>query len=557
MGTKNFDNALDLITFSRTSRGTALRRVGYGDELVTNGTFDTDISGWTLGADATASVSSGIVTVTNSSYITQSLYQEFPTEIGAFYEITATALSSNLASSFVIANKGGFTWSASGGTRQDVISGHANTTKTITYAATTNSIRITLLAYNNVGGYAEFDNISVKEVIFDRATDPLVLFNHPAEIPRIEYDAAGAVKGLLIEEARTNLLTYSQDFTDASWLKTNGDAFTYNFATAPDGALTATRFNPIFEPDPGGAAKTFRLYTGVNSTIGDVVSFSVYVKPIVATSNLEGPRDVYLVLYADQSQGASFLNLNTLEVTADADHTALVTDEGSGWYRFSISYTCAASDPVNNHFINFSNRSSSQISFDPYPDGNEDVYFWGAQVEAGSFPTSYIPTSGSTVTRAADIASIPVTDFGYNQKAGTVVVEFDSNGSAGADYPRVFALSNTSGTDLTRFLINPTNTTTVAVIKSGSGVALTGWSGSISENVVETVAVAIKKDSFAASLSGAATQTDTSGDMPAAANHLAIGTQSNFANNYLNGHIKSIQYYPRRLSNAQLQELTT
>ena len=550
MGTKNFDNALDLITFSRTSGGTALRRVGYGSELVTNGTFDTDTTGWTASISASLSVASGTLRITNTGgygFATQSI----STNSGSVYRITFDHVGRTATSARV------FIGTASNAANILSITPSIGSQSAI-FVAQSGATYFDFVSFDaDVGDYVDFDNISVKEVIFDRATDPLVLFNHPPEIPRIDYNADGTVKGLLIEEARTNLLTYSQDFTDASWLKTNGDAFTYNFATAPDGALTATRFNPIFEPDPGGAAKTFRLYTGVNSTIGDVVSFSVYVKPIVATSNLEGPRDVYLVLYADQSQGASFLNLNTLEVTADADHTALVTDEGSGWYRFSISYTCAASDPVNNHFINFSNRSSSQISFDPYPDGNEDVYFWGAQVEAGSFPTSYIPTSGSTVTRAADIASIPVTDFGYNQKAGTVVVEFDSNGSAGADYPRVFALSNTSGTDLTRFLINPTNTTTVAVIKSGSGVALTGWSGSISENVVETVAVAIKKDSFAASLSGAATQTDTSGDMPAAANHLAIGTQSNFANNYLNGHIKSIQYYPRRLSNAQLQELTT
>ena len=179
------------------------------------------------------------------------------------------------------------------------------------------------------------------------------------------------------------------------------------------------------------------------------------------------------------------------------------------------------------------------------------------QVEQGSFPTSYIKTEGSQVTRAADICSIDTDQFGYNQKEGTVVVEFDSNGSDGADYPRVFSLSNSAGTDLSRFLINPLNTTTVSVIKSSVGVALTGWSGSISPNAAEKVAVSMKKDSFAASLSGASSQTDTSGDMPAAADLLSIGTQRDLANNYLNGHIKSIDYYPRRLTNEQLQELTS
>jgi hypothetical protein len=61
------------------------------------------------------------------------------------------------------------------------------------------------------------DNISVKEVIFDRATDPLVLFNHPTNVPRIEYDANGNRRGLLIEEARTNLVPYSEDLSNAAW----------------------------------------------------------------------------------------------------------------------------------------------------------------------------------------------------------------------------------------------------------------------------------------------------------------------------------------------------
>ena len=182
-----------------------------------------------------------------------------------------------------------------------------------------------------------------------------------------------------------------------------------------------------------------------------------------------------------------------------------------------------------------------------------------AQLEAGSFPTSYIPNTADsgTVTRSPDIASIPVSAFGYNQEAGTVVVDFDSNGSDGADYPRIFSLTNTAGTDLVRFLINPTNTTTVAVIENSLGVALNGWSGSISPNTSERIAVSMKKDSFTASLSGASTQTDTAGNMPAAADKLAIGTQANLGNNYLNGHIKSLSYFPRRLTNAQLQELTS
>jgi hypothetical protein len=182
-----------------------------------------------------------------------------------------------------------------------------------------------------------------------------------------------------------------------------------------------------------------------------------------------------------------------------------------------------------------------------------------AQLEAGVFETSYIPNTADsgTVTRSPDIASIPVSAFGYNQQAGTVVVEFDSNGSNGSDFPRIFSLTNTTKRDLVRFLINPGNTTAVTVKANNVFVGLDGWSGTISPNAKATIAVAIKEDDFAASLSGASTRTDTSGNMPAAADFLAIGTQKELSGRFLNGHIKSLKYYPRRLTDAQLQELTS
>ena len=546
MGTKNFDNALDLITFSRTSRGTALRRVGYGDELVTNGTFDTDISGWTLGADATASVSSGIVTVTNSSYITQSLYQEFPTEIGAFYEITATALSSNLASSFVIANKGGFTWSASGGTRQDVISGHANTTKTITYAATTNSIRITLLAYNNVGGYAEFDNISVKEVIFDRATDPLVLFNHPAEIPRIEYDAAGAVKGLLIEEARTNLLTYSQDFTNVYWTKGGDAAALVVDAIGPDGETSAVT---LVDNSTGGSGTNLNVLRSVIVATSTAYTLSVFVK----SSGLNWINITIASFTTPGTSRAYFDTANGVIGSVDAGFSdSTIENYGNGWYRCSVTFTTDVSDTVGQIYIAAASADGN-VSVDL--DGTSSILIYGAQFEAGSFPTSYIPTSGNTVTRAADVASISVSAFGYNQGVGSLVVEANPIPVGSGFGAKIIVDISNGGVDSQISLINENSDRCRLILDPEAttndvDITVVGAEGSL------MYAAAWKLNSTNAAHGGILGAEDTSNVPIKNATQVTLSSDAN-GNGKFSGHIKSIQYYPRRLSNAQLQELTS
>jgi len=171
-----------------------------------------------------------------------------------------------------------------------------------------------------------------------------------------------------------------------------------------------------------------------------------------------------------------------------------------------------------------------------------------AQLEAGSFPTSYIPTSGSQQTRSADIASIPVSAFGYNQDAGTIVVEYSTfNTYTGSPYPRVIALTDgytpRNGLEILAF----NNITNAAGYSNGSGTF-----SFVGPPSVKT-AFAAKENDFAGSFGGGSVLTDTTGNM-STASLLEIGKYSGSA--YLNGHIKSIQYFPRRLTNTQLQELT-
>jgi hypothetical protein len=189
--------------------------------------------------------------------------------------------------------------------------------------------------------------------------------------------------------------------------------------------------------------------------------------------------------------------------------------------------------------------------------GNE-LYIWGAQLEAGSFPTSYIPTSGATATRSADIASIPVTDFGYNSKASTVFIEAQTFSTAINNH-QDFSLHQgvVAGSSIhsgSRVGGGVAGQYALWVQAGGSTVALLSKTSVISDNTVYKAAWAVSADDFALTVDGTAVTTDTAGAMPIAATEARIGYGGY---GRLNGHIKSIQYYPRRLSNAQLQELTT
>ena len=536
MGTKNFDNALDLITFSRTSGGTALRRVGYGSELVTNGTFDTDLTGWTAATAVTTALDNNTMRV---SYTTGAggtfyigAYQSFSTAIGRQYKATVdvTSVSSNTG-------RVRFEQSPGGGQNGNYTSLGLGS-YTFYFVATATTTYINLGMASDATGSVGFDNISVKEVIFDRATDPLVLFTHPAEIPRIEYDAAGAVKGLLIEEARTNLLTYSEAFDNAAWTKINLSLGSGEIS--PDGTTVSDRLTATVT----GSTHTYP--NARSSTIGVTYSTSVFAK--AATHGI--------VQLNVPSSGNIFVNfdLTTGAKGVENDCTANIEPIGGGWYRCSMTWV--ATSTTNSFGLSIVSLITSGRSTFTTSGYSVDVY--GAQLEAGSFPTSYIPAiSGSTVTRAADVASILVSAFGYNQTAGSVVVEATALSNVAGDYNSILSLQSDINNRVDLGQISNDGYQVINV----AGTAVAGWNEGTAQNkdryllgVPHTTGIAFKTNSAIPSLDGVNGTEDTALTIPVPT-VLLLGDDS--STRKLNGHIKSIQYYPRRLSNAQLQELTT
>lgn len=527
--TKQFSNYSDLLTYTRASKGHALRPVSYGDELVTNGTFDTDTTGWE-GQDSNISVTSvdGEAKVTASS-ASSYIFDSFPTKVGGIYKITADGrLGSNVtALNFNIRNN-----SSTGPyvTASPQLTADGTLEFVFVAEATTTAIRLVMFKSTNPA-VAYWDNVSVKEVLFDQPDGTLTLFEHPNNVPRVEYDADGNRLGLLVEEARTNLVTYSEDFSQSSWSKIRCSV-SEGSITAPDGTASAFIVTPA---------------TGLNTHyIADIVSGTSGSRTI----SFFAKKKEYSIVFVGHGIGAqegTYFDLDAGTITSegtDIDSSA-ITPLLNGWYRCAITFDSVI-DP--RYAILAPCESSGSTSFNP--DGSSGVYVWGAQFETGSFPTSYIKSnSGSTTTRSADVASIPVADFGYNQSAGTLFAEYKRFGSGNA---WIAYLGESSNTYISLGNGNSGTAVRMQVAESGTSQASLD-TATVSTGTVYKQAGAFKANDFSATENGNAVHTDTSGTLPDGITFLDIGEQYG---NYLNGHIKKLMYIPRRVTNAQLISLT-
>jgi len=176
-----------------------------------------------------------------------------------------------------------------------------------------------------------------------------------------------------------------------------------------------------------------------------------------------------------------------------------------------------------------------------------------AQLEAGAFATSYIPTTTASVVRSADVCSITGSDFTgfYNQSEGTFLTQsIKTSTNINAFIINASDNSFINGTDL-RYA---TVTTPSAVINVAGAGQTTGFSGTIISGASAKQALTYKLNDCAYSLNGAAAITDTSALTPTV-NRINFG--SAYTGQPLNGHIAAIRYFKKRLSNAKLQTLTT
>ena len=283
MGTKTLNNYEDLLTFTRASKGHALRPVSYGTELVTNGDFSDGSTGWT-GSDWT--ISSGQATVTGTG-VNKNLYGT-PTSnavVGKLYQLSYEVITSSVVNGSFRAGAYSGASFFGGSFLSLPVSVGTHKVNFIGAPSGAGSVLDFWLYASASSGTLTIDNVSVKEVTFDESDGTLTLFEHPNNVPRVEYDGSGNRLGLLVEENRTNLVRYS-DF-NLGWDDAATDIRVFNTATAPDKTFTATSF----DCNSGGF-----LYDAITVTASTDYTFSWYTKAGTATA--------HVYAFYDESNGA-------------------------------------------------------------------------------------------------------------------------------------------------------------------------------------------------------------------------------------------------------------
>ena len=343
-------------------------------------------------------------------------------------------------------------------------------------------------------------------------------------VPRLDYPLGGAVNGcpaLLVEPSAQNIFQRSEEFNDAYWVK-NLASFTQNSIIAPDGTNTADK---IFAT----AAPGNHFFTRTSTQTGQH-TFSIFVKA----------SEYSFIRLQDVNSGTYNVSFNLLAGVASGTG-ASIQNYGNGWYRCIVTYNGGGLS-VSNGFIGVSTLAGS-ISYTG--DGVSGVFVWGAQLETGSVPTSYIPTTTAAVTRSAEVISDTTATALIGQTEGTIYWE----GAISRIDRVIFSLAQ--GTSVTNFIYLQT-------LSNGFFRADASVNGSATCAILSLatatlgqfykIAFAYKENDFALYINGVLQGSDNLGALPSGLSNaiFARGDSSLITDQ----RCRNIAIYPNRIPNT-------
>jgi len=373
-----------------------------------------------------------------------------------------------------------------------------------------------------------------------------------ANLPRFDYDPITlACKGLLIEEARTNLIAGSNDFGNASYWNTLRMTRSVDATISPNGSADASKFTE----DSATNTRGTQTVPAITITSGANYTYPVYLNG--------GTRRYVSLIIADSATGLNAV-VGTFDLQTGAQSqlairgsgvavSTTVTPVGNNWYRCSVtgnipsaSAICLVS-PCDTGTPTLGTYGRQSYT------GNGSSYFYAvdAQLELGAFSTSYIPTTTVAVLRNADVATMTGTNFSswYNASQGSLLVQgsYFSTGSAGI-------ISINDGTTNNRMTIQPLNTTQLNFRYVSSSGNFTGVSPSFTAASTFKTAFGYIANSQAAYLGTSAYSSISSQSVIPTATQMQFGLAPAVLT--MSGYIQKVSYWPQKLTNAELAAFT-
>jgi hypothetical protein len=275
----------------------------------------------------------------------------------------------------------------------------------------------------------------------------------PSGKPRIDF-LDNTNGHLLLEPSRTNMITYSEDFTQSVWTKNNA-TIDANSTSSPFGTSTAS----TLENGTGNKRLQFTLSTSTSSTY----NVSIFFK--AKDTSAEGS----IIAYNSSFTPLSYAEYNVQNGTiGTSSGTSSMENYGNGWYRCRLEFTAT----TTTSYIRY--RVGNYLT----GDDNKDIFIFGSQVELGSYATSYIPTEGSSVTRVVDTC--------FQDDLRTDIIN--------ANYPFIIYAEAKAVFDSTQHFLTfgdrtASNKYFTLVLSDSGAVSLDARANATSENLVSSVTV--------------------------------------------------------------------
>lgn len=355
-------------------------------------------------------------------------------------------------------------------------------------------------------------------------------------LPRLDYSGGASCPSLLLEPSRTNGLPQSEYFN--AWTALNDLAITANSITSPEGLLNGSL---MAASGVGATARSVRQ--GSQSTSTDIKTMSVYAK--ANASN-------YIQLYhSGEVQAYANFDLSSGAVgTSGTNATADIEPMGNDWYRCIVTFDSGANFG-SSVYIGFATSASASYGGGSVAD-TSSVYIFGAQYEIGSYPTSYIPTYGTSASRAGDSCVKTGISSLIGQTEGTLFVEYNSNITEDDS----FFLVADDGTGNNRIVLYSNIPNNLALVISNGGSLQTIIPNIPLASGTNKFAVGYANNDVVLYLNGTQVGSDNTSTIPATS-ALRMGTDHNNASIASGKGTKQALVFKTRLTNAELAALTT